>query len=62
MSSAINLFLYQCILRGGIPFSIELPNYNRETLAAMAEAKQISRDPKAEGYSNMDDLRKALEE
>ena len=28
MSSAVNMFLNQCILRGGIPFSIEVPNYS----------------------------------
>ena len=41
MSSAINIFLRQCILRGGLPFSVELPRYNRETLDAMAEARRI---------------------
>lgn len=25
MSSAVNLFLRQCVLRGGIPFPIEMP-------------------------------------
>jgi DNA-damage-inducible protein J len=25
MSSAVNIFLRQCILRGGLPFSVELP-------------------------------------
>lgn len=25
MSSAVNLFLRQCVLRGGIPFLIEMP-------------------------------------
>lgn len=35
MSSAVNMFLRQCILRGGIPFPVELPKYNKETMAAM---------------------------
>ena len=39
MSSAVNIFLRQCILRGGIPFPVELPKYNKETMAAMVEAK-----------------------
>ena len=25
MSSAMNIFLRQCVLRGGLPFSVELP-------------------------------------
>lgn len=28
MSSAVNVFLKQCVLRGGLPFSVELPDYN----------------------------------
>ena len=44
MSGAVNLFLHQCVLRGGLPFSVEMPNYNKSTLDAMAEAKKISRD------------------
>lgn len=62
MSSAVNLFLHQCVLRGGLPFNIEMPRYNQRTLDAMDEAKRISRDPDVKGYTNMDELRKALEE
>lgn len=61
MSSAVNIFLRQCILRGGLPFPVELPKYNQETLEAMAEAKKISRDPDVKGYTNMTDLLAALE-
>ena len=62
MSSAVNLFLHQCVLRGGLPFSVELPSYKQSTLDAMEEAKRISRDPSVKGYTDMDELRKALEE
>lgn len=62
MSGAVNLFLHQCVLRGGLPFPIEIPRYNQRTLNAMAEARQISRDPSVKGYTNMDELRKALDE
>ncbi len=61
MSSAVNIFLRQCVLRGGLPFSVELPQYNRETLDAMAEARRISRDPDVPEYSSMEDLKAALE-
>ena len=27
MSSAVNIFLHQCILRGGLPFSVEMPHH-----------------------------------
>ena len=62
MSSAVNLFLHQCVLRGGLPFGVEMPRYTQRTLDAMDEARRISRDPDVRGYTNMDDLRKALEE
>ena len=62
MSGAVNMFLHQCVLRGGIPFSIEMPHSKQSTLAAMQEARKISRDPDVPSYDNMDDLKKALEE
>lgn len=61
MSGAVNLFLHQCVLHGGLPFHVELPRYNQSTLDAMDEARQISRDPDIKGYTNMEELKKALE-
>lgn len=61
MSSAVNIFLRQCVLRGGIPFAVEVPNYNAKTLESIAEAKRISRDSSVASYDNMEDLKKALE-
>lgn len=60
MSSAVNMFLHQCILRGGLPFSVEMPKYSEATLNAMAEARRISRNPDVPGYTTMDDLKAAL--
>ena len=62
MSGAVNIFLHQCVLRGGIPFSVEMPHYKQSTLAAMEEARRISRDPNVPSYDNMDELKRALEE
>ena len=61
MSGAVNLFLHQCILRGGLPFAVEMPQYSQRTLDAMAEARRISRDPAARGYRSMEELKAALE-
>ena len=61
MSSAVNLFLHQCVLRGGLPFNVEMPRYSQHTLDAMNEARRISRDPDVKGYTSMDELQKALE-
>lgn len=60
LSSAVNLFLHQCVLRGGLPFGVEVPNYNQETLEAMKEAKQISKDNSVKGYTDMEELKKTL--
>ena len=62
MSSAVNIFLHQCVLRGGLPFSVEAPAYSQKTPDAMAEARPISRDPDVKGYSNMEDLKAALDD
>ncbi len=56
MSSAVNMFLHQCILRGGLPFAVEMPHYSRTTLSAMAEAEKISKDPSVKGYTDIDEL------
>lgn len=58
--SAVNLFLRQCVLRGGLPFDVALPSYKRETLDAMEEARTISKDPFAERYSSIEELNEAL--
>jgi len=61
MSSAVNIFLRQCILRGGLPFKVEVPKYNAETLAAMQEARNImSGKIQATSYNTTDELLKAL--
>ncbi|WP_449674614.1 type II toxin-antitoxin system RelB/DinJ family antitoxin [Eggerthellaceae bacterium PR-HUZ602407-17] len=61
MSSAVNIFLRQCILHGGLPFKVEVPKYNAETLAAMQEARDImSGKIQATSYSTTDELLKAL--
>ena len=61
MSRAVNLFLHQCLLRGGLPFPVEIPNYNEETLAALEEARRLSRDPNAKAFQTMEELREAID-
>lgn len=62
MSSAVNIFLRQCLLRGGLPFAVDLPEYRPELIEAMREALRISRDPDVPGYSSLEALKEALEE
>lgn len=60
MSSAVTLFLRQCVLHDGLPFKVEMPKYSDQLLAAMDEAKRISRDSDAIGYTSMEELKAAL--
>ena len=56
LSDAVNMFLKQVVLRGGIPFDIKYPEFKPEVIEAMEEAKRISRDPNSKGYSSVDEL------
>ena len=40
---AINIFLNQIILTGGLPFSVKVPRPNEITLAAIKEAEEIKK-------------------
>jgi DNA-damage-inducible protein J len=50
MSDAINMFLRQSILQGGIPFELKIPKYNAVTQAAIADMEES----KGKGIRGMD--------
>lgn len=52
MSSAVNMFLRQCVMRGGLPFDVVVPQYKSEVIEAMEEAKRISKDPDSKRYKS----------
>ena len=52
MSSAMNMFLKQCVMRGGLPFAVEIPQYRSEVFEAMEEARRISKDPNTKRYGS----------
>lgn len=56
LSDAVNMFLKQVVLRGGIPFEVRYPEFKPEVVEAMEEAKRISRDPNVQGYTDIDEL------
>jgi len=41
LSDAINVFLNMSILEGGFPFSVKQQRFNKETEAAILEAREI---------------------
>lgn len=59
LSSAINIFLKQVVLQGGLPFEVRYPQYKQEVIEAMEEAKRISHDPNTKHYSS---FKEALED
>ncbi|MBR3233502.1 type II toxin-antitoxin system RelB/DinJ family antitoxin, partial [Candidatus Saccharibacteria bacterium] len=61
MSGAVNMFLRQCVLRQGMPFEVKMPEYKKEVLEAMEEAKQLAHDPNAETYKTIEEFREAME-
>lgn len=42
-TDAINIFLNQIVLTGGLPFPVKVPQSNEITLAAMKEAEDIEK-------------------
>ncbi len=61
MSGAMNVFLRQCVMRGGLPFDVVVPQYKFEILEAMEEAKRISKDPDTKRYSSFSEAMEDLD-
>lgn len=62
ITDAINVFLHASIMEGGFPFQPRQPRYNRETLMAMQEAKDIMAGKvDAKRYSSLSDLLEDLD-
>lgn len=45
----------------GTPSSLKSEKYNKETVEAIEEGRKLAKDPNAEGYHTVDELKKALE-
>lgn len=57
VTDAINVFLRASIMEGGFPFQPRQPRYNRETLQAMQEARDIMAGKvEAKRYHSLNDL------
>ena len=61
MTAAVNLFLRASIREQGIPFSLKLDKFNKETIEAIEEGRKNAKDPNVKGYHSVDELKKALE-
>ena len=56
MSAALNMFLRQVIIRGGIPFEPTTRPYNAETMRAIEEGHQIALDDSRRRFDSTDEL------
>jgi DNA-damage-inducible protein J len=57
VTDAVNIFLRQSLMVGGLPFEMKQPRFNRETEAAMREARDIATGKvAAKGYTSAREL------
>ena len=61
MTSAVNIFLRTAVRERGIPFELKLDVPNETTIAAIEEGRKMASNPSSPRYSNIDELRDALE-
>ena len=53
ISDAVNIFLHQAIMVGGLPFEVKIPPHNTETKAALHEALSIAdKQVHTKGYAS----------
>jgi DNA-damage-inducible protein J len=62
MTSAVNMFLRQCVMRGGLPFQVAVPGYKQEVLEALEEARVLSGDPETKRYRSFSEAMEDLNE
>ena len=59
ITEAVNVFLNQVILHDGIPFKIEKPKYNKETIQAIEDVKNGKSLSKA--FNSVDEMFEELD-
>lgn len=61
ITEAVTIFLRQVVLNDGIPFEIKRPKYNKETIDAINEVKEMLKNPeKYESYNSVKELMEDL--
>jgi DNA-damage-inducible protein J len=57
VTDAVHIFLRQSLMVGGLPFEMKQPRFNRETEAALQEAREIASGRiAAKGYASSQEL------
>ena len=60
IADAVTIFLKQVVMTESIPFIIRRPKFNRETLEAIKETKEIMKHP--ENYKSYNNIYEMIEE
>jgi len=58
VSDAVNIFFHQSLMQGGLPFQMQVPQYNAETLAAIDDVNNNRNLSPA--FDTMEDLMGSL--
>ena len=58
VSDAVNIFFHQSLMQGGLPFQMQIPEYNAETLAAIDDVDNNRN--MSPTFDSMDDLMRSL--
>lgn len=58
VSDAVNIFFHQSLMQGGLPFTVHIPEYNKETFEAMDDVN--SNRNLSPAFDNMKDLMDSL--
>ncbi len=62
VTDAVNMFLHQALMVGGLPFEVRQPRYNAATEAAIQEARDMmSGKIEAKRYSTVREMREDLD-
>jgi len=57
VSDAINIFFKKSLMDNGLPFDMQIPRYNIDTLAAIEEVKVMEKSPHLyKGFNSIDKL------
>ncbi len=61
VSDAVNIFFKKSLMQNGLPFSMELPRFNADTLAAIAEVQEMKKNPHLyKSFNSVEELFKDL--
>lgn len=60
VTDAVNMFLHQSLLAGGLPFQLKIPQPNATTLAAMQDIEDTINNKAASSPQSVDDFFKEM--